>query len=80
MTPEQKIESLGLALPPPIVLPPTLHLPFTFINVRADRATISGHPRHDDSGAINGPFGQVGKDLTMQEPTMEDLTTEDPTT
>ena len=67
MTPEQKIEALGLALPPPIKLPPSLHLPFTFINVRGNRASISGHPRHDHEGAISGPYGQVGKDLTMQE-------------
>ena len=28
---------------------------------------ISGHPRQANDGSINGPYGQVGKDLTTQE-------------
>lgn len=67
MTPEEKIQSLGLSLPMAVEVPPGLHLPFTFVNVRGDRAYISGHPRHDDHGAISGPYGQVGTDLTMEE-------------
>ncbi|MEP1206205.1 MAG: RidA family protein [Rhizobiaceae bacterium] len=67
MTPEQKIQSLGLSLPAPVKVPPGLHLPFTFINVRGDRAFISGHPKQDSDGAISGPYGQVGTELTMEE-------------
>jgi hypothetical protein len=67
MTPEDKLAELGLELPAPIKLPATLHLPFTFVNVRDDRALISGHPKQNSDGSIAGPFGQVGSDFTTQE-------------
>lgn len=66
-TPEQRIESLGLTLPPPVRLPDGVHLPFSMVNVRGNRALISGHPRHGADGSLNGPFGQVGADLTTEE-------------
>tara|TARA_B100000902_G_C26630387_1_gene584181 strand:- start:22 stop:504 length:483 start_codon:yes stop_codon:yes gene_type:complete len=65
--PEQKIHELGLALPKPIKLPPGLTLPFDFINIRGNRVLISGHPRQATDGTLDGPYGQVGKDLTMKE-------------
>ena len=71
MTPEEKLAELGLSLPPPIELPPTLTLPFSFINVRGNRALISGHPKQDASGAIAGPFGVVGEDLTTDQAQLE---------
>jgi hypothetical protein len=67
MTPEEKLTELGLELPAPIELPPPLRLPFSFVNVRGDRALISGHPKQNPDGSIAGPFGQVGSDLTTQE-------------
>lgn len=66
-TPEQRLSELGLSLPAPISLPPNLHLPFTFVNVRGNRALISGHPKHDESGSIGGPYGVVGEDLTTEQ-------------
>ena len=66
-TPEQELKNLGLILPKPIKLPPGLTLPFNFINVRGDRALISGHPRQASDGTFDGPYGQVGKDLSMEE-------------
>ena len=45
----------------------SIELPFNFINVRENRVLISGHPRQANDGSINGPYGQVGKDLTTQE-------------
>ena len=71
MTPEEKLAELGLSLPAPIELPPTLTLPFSFINVRGNRALISGHPKQDASGAIAGPFGVVGEDLTTEQAQLE---------
>ena len=65
--PEKKIIELGLKLPNPIKLPPNLELPFSFINLRGNRALISGHPRQANDGSINGPYGQVGTDLTTEE-------------
>ena len=66
-TPEDRLAALSLQLPPPVVVPDGLHLPFSFINVRGDRALISGHPAHDDAGKISGPFGQLGTDMTTDE-------------
>lgn len=56
-TPEARLAELGLTLPAPIKLPPTIKLPFTFVNVRGDRAT----------GEIGGPFGKVGVELSTED-------------
>ncbi len=66
-TPEDRIAELGLSLPAPIRVPEGLHLPFTFVNVRGNRALISGHPKQSAEGRIAGPYGQVGADLTLDE-------------
>lgn len=66
-TPEDRLAELGLSLPAPIMLPPGLRLPFAFVTVRGDRAYISGHPMQDAQGAIAGPYGQLGTDLTTAE-------------
>jgi enamine deaminase RidA (YjgF/YER057c/UK114 family) len=67
VTPEKKLNALGHVLPPPIVLPDGLRLPFSFVNVRGERALISGHPKQDGTGRIAGPFGQLGAELTTRE-------------
>ena len=66
-TPEDRLAEMGLSLPKPIELPPGLHLPFTFINIHGNRALISGHPRQSAQGAIDGPYGQLGADLTTDQ-------------
>ncbi|MCU4651496.1 RidA family protein [Roseibacterium sp. SDUM158016] len=63
---EARLAAMGLTLPPPIRVPEGLHLPFTFVNIRGERALISGHPKQD-AGGIAGPYGQVGKDLGTAE-------------
>ena len=66
-SPEQRLRDLGLTLPAPVSLPPDLKLPFDFINVRENRCIFSGHPRQGLDGIFNGPYGQVGKDLSTDE-------------
>jgi enamine deaminase RidA (YjgF/YER057c/UK114 family) len=66
-TPEERLQALGLELPSPVKVPDGLHLPFTFVNVRGDRAVFSGHPKQGPDGAIVGPYGVLGADLTTQE-------------
>ena len=66
-TPEERLAQLGLTLPPPVQLPEGLVLPFAMVNVRGNRATISGHPRHGMDGKIDGPFGVLGQTMTTQE-------------
>ena len=65
-TPEERLNELGLTLPAPTQIPAGLHLPFSLINVRGDRALFSGHPKHDAEGKIAGPFGVVGEDYTTK--------------
>ena len=66
-TPEERLNELGIRLPPPVTVPKGLHLPFSFINVKGNRVFISGHPRHSSEGKIDGPYGKVGKELTMDQ-------------
>ncbi|WP_375550971.1 RidA family protein [Rhodophyticola porphyridii] len=66
-TPEERLAELGLQLPAAISLPPDLHLPFALINVRGDRVFVSGHPKQTSEGAIAGPYGKVGAELSTEE-------------
>lgn len=66
-TPEERLVEIGLTLPAPISLPPTLRLPFSFVNVRGDRAIISGHPKQSAEGEIAGPYGKVGSELSTED-------------
>lgn len=66
-TPEDRIAAMGLTLPPPVSLPADLHLPFSFVNIRGDRALISGHPKQGPDGAIAGPFGTLGAGMTTEQ-------------
>ncbi len=66
-TVEQKIESLGLVLPQPLKLPEGMVLPFPWVNVRGSRAFVSGHGPQEPDGSPSGPFGQVGKEVSVEE-------------
>lgn len=66
-TPESRLEELGLILPQPTKLPDGLSLPFEFVNVRGDRALISGHPKSAMDGSIAGPYGVLGADMTTDQ-------------
>ena len=66
-TPEVRLEAKGLAIPAPVRLPEGVTLPFVMVNVRGNRVIFSGHPRHGMDGALTGPFGTFGADLTTQE-------------
>lgn len=63
---DDRIAELGLTLPPPLV-PADVVLPFAFVKVVGDRALISGHGPQGPDGAMAGPFGQVGSDVTVDE-------------
>jgi hypothetical protein len=51
-TPDDRLGEMGLALPAPTNVPEGLRLPFSFVNVRGNRALISGHPKQHT--VING--------------------------
>jgi hypothetical protein len=64
---EDKLRSLGLALPPPLKVPPGVVLPFQFVRIIGRRALISGHGPQSADGSIAKPLGKVGKDLTVEQ-------------
>lgn len=64
---EGRLGDLGLELPPEVVVPQGVVLPFAFVNVRGGRAIVSGHGPQTPDGQIAGPFGQVGAAVTVEE-------------
>jgi enamine deaminase RidA (YjgF/YER057c/UK114 family) len=64
---EARLEELGLVLPEPLKAPPGLHLPFSWVRVRADRAYVSGHGAQNPDGSLAGPFGKVGAEVSLEQ-------------
>jgi enamine deaminase RidA (YjgF/YER057c/UK114 family) len=64
---ETRLEELGLVLPQQLEAPPGLHLPFSWVRVRGDRAYVSGHAATNPDGSLAGPFGQVGAEISVEE-------------
>lgn len=62
-----RLHALGLVLPPPIVPPPGVILPFQFVRVRGNRALISGHGPQNPDGSIAEPLGKVGSQLSTEQ-------------
>lgn len=63
---EARLAAMGLALPPPVKVPPDVVLPFSFVRVIGRRALISGHGPQAPDGTIAAPFGKVGRELTPE--------------
>jgi enamine deaminase RidA (YjgF/YER057c/UK114 family) len=66
-TPEQRLASLGYALPEPLKLPPGVTLPFPWVRVLGRRAIISGHGPTDAHGNLAQPLGKVGAEVSESE-------------
>lgn len=64
---EARLEDLGLVLPQQLEAPPGLHLPFSWVRVRGDRAYVSGHAAMNPDGSLAGPFGQVGAEISVEQ-------------
>lgn len=62
-----RLTELGLALPPPLQAPGGIKLPFPWISVRGERVIISGHGPQNPDGALAGPFGKVGAEVTPEQ-------------
>ena len=63
---EARLAELGLVLPEPLKTPPGMVLPFPWVNVRGDRVFISGHGPQEADGSPAGPFGAVGRDVSVE--------------
>lgn len=64
---ERRLAELGLTLPPPVKAPPGVVLPFRFVRILGHRAVISGHSPQAADGSVAGPFGKVGRELTVEQ-------------
>ena len=64
---EARLTELGLALPPALVVPPGVRLPFEFVRVAGNRAFVSGHAPQDAEGNVARPRGKVGADVTIEQ-------------
>lgn len=64
---EARLAELGLKLPPAVKAPPGVVLPFRFVRVLDKRALVSGHSPQAADGSIAGPFGKVGRELTVEQ-------------
>ncbi|MDM0068212.1 RidA family protein [Variovorax sp. J31P207] len=64
---EQKLQTLGLSLPPPAKLPPGVVLPFPWVRLVGRRALISGHGPTASDGGLALPLGKVGRELSVEQ-------------
>jgi enamine deaminase RidA (YjgF/YER057c/UK114 family) len=64
---EQRLQALGLALPPAMTPPQGMALPFRFVHVVGDRALVSGHGPLAADGTLAQPLGKVGRELTREQ-------------
>ena len=64
---ESRLAKLGLTLPGPIITPPGVRLPFSFVRVRGHRALVSGHEPQNPDGSLAGPLGKLGRELGVEE-------------
>ena len=64
---ERKLQSLGLALPPPLPMPAGVVLPFPWVRVVGNRALVSGHGPQNADGSLATPLGKVGRELTLEQ-------------
>jgi enamine deaminase RidA (YjgF/YER057c/UK114 family) len=64
---EARLADLGLELPPPVKAPPGVVLPFRFVRVIGHRALVSGHSPQAADGSVAGPFGKLGRELTVEQ-------------
>lgn len=63
----ERLNRLGLVLPPPLVPPPGVVLPFRSVHVVGAVAYVAGHGPQGPDGRPAGPFGKVGRDLDVQQ-------------
>ena len=64
---ETRLATLGLTLPPPLVLSPNVRLPFAFVRIAGNRAYVAGHGPIGTDGRVARPLGKVGVDLNVEQ-------------
>lgn len=61
---EQRLQELGIVLPPPM---DTSRLPFELTRIEGDRVLLSGHVPFDGDGQLLLPLGKVGAGVTPEQ-------------
>lgn len=64
---ESRLAELGLVLPPPLVAPSGMALPFPFVRIVGQRAILSGHGPQNPDGSLAHPLGKVGAELSIDQ-------------
>lgn len=64
---EARLARAGLVLPPPIVPPPGVVLPFEFVQVAGTRVLFSGHGPLNADGSVAQPLGKLGATVTIEQ-------------
>lgn len=64
---ERRLSEMGIVLPKPWVLPPDITIPVSLVRVRGKRVLVSGHVPLDPEGAVAGPFGRVGAEVSAEQ-------------
>lgn len=64
---EQRLQGLGLVLPPPLKPPPGVVLPFEFVRVVGNRVLVSGHGPQNPDGSLATPLGKLGREVSMDQ-------------
>jgi hypothetical protein len=64
---EERLQALGLVLPPPTKPPAGVVLPFEFVRIVGRRALISGHGPQNPDGSFALPLGKLGRELTVEQ-------------
>jgi enamine deaminase RidA (YjgF/YER057c/UK114 family) len=64
---EARLDALGLMLPPALVVPSHVRLPFAFVRVVGTRAFIAGHGPIGLDGRVARPLGKVGAEVTVEQ-------------
>ncbi len=62
-----RLQTLGLVLPPPTQPPPGVVLPFAFVHVVGARALISGHGPQNPDGSFAQPLGKLGREVSVEQ-------------
>jgi enamine deaminase RidA (YjgF/YER057c/UK114 family) len=64
---ERRLSEMGITLPKPWSLPPGITVPASLVRMRGKRVLVSGHVPIDAEGAVAGPFGRVGAEMSAEQ-------------